>query len=72
MLVFVFPHFVNGHDIWMLQLSHSLGLGAKALHVRRAGELPSQDHFYRDGAVQAYLPRPVNHSHSAAGDFLQQ
>ena len=72
MLGFVFPHFVNGHDIRVLQLSDGRGLGAEALHVRRAGELPSQDHLYRDGAVQTYLPRPVNHAHATAGDFLQQ
>src|SRR2546430_10951179 len=44
----VLADFVNGHDIWMLQLSDGLGLGAKALHVRRAGHLPAENRFDRD------------------------
>src|SRR5205807_6600624 len=71
-LALVLADFVNGHDIWMLQLSDGLGLGAKALHVRRAGHLPAENRFDRHDPVQPDLAGLVNDSHTAAGDFLQQ
>ena len=48
------------------------GLTAKALQVRFGGPLAQANHFERDGAVEAFLPRAINHALAAATDLFQQ
>lgn len=45
---------------------------AKALPRLGSRQLAGQDHLERDGPVETYLPRLVNDTHAATGDFLQQ
>ena len=56
----------------MPQRGDHLRFMAKAPHKIRAGKRAVQKHFQRDDAVQAQLPRPINHAHAAARNFLQQ
>src|SRR5205085_9120812 len=45
---------------------------SETLHVCPAGEVPCQDHFYRDRAIQTDLPGLVHNAHYPASDFVQQ
>ena len=65
-------HFVDRHDVRMVQARRGFGLGVKPSHFSFAGELPGQHHFHRHNAVQAHLPRFIDHPHAAAVDLLQQ
>ena len=58
--------------------SDAAGLAAAAASLRKrwtnllARERPGQNHLHRDDAVQAHLPRSIDHAHAAAGDLFQQ
>jgi hypothetical protein len=47
-------------------------LGVEPPNMLIAGEASREDHLQRHLPVQALLARPVNHTHSAAGDLLQE
>src|SRR6266568_3781310 len=59
-LAFVHSDFVNGHDVRMLQSSRGGRFAAEPLGNLFAGELPGQDHLYRDDAIEALLSCFVN------------
>gem|GEM_PF-4861092 len=60
------------HDVDMLQPGGRLAFHLKPVKLARAREIPRQDHLQRDVPVQADLPRPVDDSHAAAADLLDQ
>ena len=68
----LFADFVNSHDVRMPQRGDHLRFIAKPPHKIRAGKRAVQKHFQRDDAVQAQLPRPINHAHAAARNLFQQ
>jgi hypothetical protein len=72
MLAFVNSNFVDGHNVWVVQHRRRDSFALEALGDLGAGELSSQNHFQCDGAVETFLPRPVNHAHATACDFFQQ
>ena len=65
-------HFVNRNDVGMLQTGSSPGFGAKAALEFVGGKLARQNHLHGDHAIETHLPRPINYTHPAAGDFFQQ
>jgi hypothetical protein len=67
----VFAHFVNGHDVWVLQMRRGLCFHLEPGAGLRAGEPTAQHHLQRHHAVEAFLPRLVDHSHPAAPDLFQ-
>src|SRR2546427_1961057 len=71
-LAFVHSDFVNGYNVRMLESRRCGRFASKPLGYLFAGELPGQDHLYRDHAIEAPLPRFVNDAHAAAGDFFQK
>ncbi len=68
----VFADLVDRHDVGMLQAGGGLGLVTKAFHFLGGGKPAFPDHFQGDDTVQADLPRPIHHAHSAAGNLLLQ
>jgi hypothetical protein len=42
---FVFPDFVNGDDIWMIQFGDRFGLAAKARQRCSGSQIAGRDHF---------------------------
>src|SRR5207247_8534558 len=51
------PDLVDLHDVAVLQAGDGFGLGAKPGQGRPAGVSPGENHFERDDANQASLPR---------------
>ena len=72
MLALVHSHFVDGHNVRMLQARCRGGLDAKAMDEFLTRVLAEQQQFYRHGAVEAELSRLVNNAHTATGNFLHQ
>jgi hypothetical protein len=68
----VLTDLVNGHDVRVVQPGRRFRLQPKTLHLGGRGQLRRQDHLEGDDAVQADLPRPVNHAHPAARDLFLQ
>ena len=68
----VLTHFVNGHDVRMIQPGGGFGFGAEALDLAVIGEAPGQNHLERHDPVEAGLSRPPHRAHAAVGDFSQQ
>ncbi len=66
----VLPHFVNGHDVRVIQIGGQFGLVAKAADL--GGRPPGPDHLEGDEAVEALLAGPVHHSHPTLADHAQQ
>ena len=72
MLALVYPDFVDGHDVRMLQARRCGGFGAEPLHKLRPGERPNQQHLQGDDAVQADLAGLIDNAHPAPTNLLQQ
>jgi hypothetical protein len=68
----MFTHLVDRYDVGMIEPAGGLCLALKTVPLRFAGELAGQNHLQRHDAAQRRLTGPVDHPHSAAGDFLQQ
>ena len=49
-----------------------MGLGAEAIHFLGAGPRAGEDHLQGDDAIEAFLPRLVDHTHAAAADCFEQ
>lgn len=72
MLPLVFTGLINRYDTWMAQIRSRLRLAAKAQNLLLAGELARQDELERNHAVEAPLPRLIDHAHTSARNLLQQ
>ena len=64
-------HFVDLDDVGVLEPRDGLGLGAEAGRLGHAGVAPRQDHLERHLAIEADMPRPVDHAHPAAAELPQ-
>src|SRR6266516_1504197 len=64
--------FVDRNILRMFQTRCCLRFVLKTLQVRRARPLAEPDHLERDGAIQAFLPRAINHALSAATNLFEQ
>ncbi len=69
MLRLAFSDFVNGHDVWMVQIRGGMGFVLKKPERFFSSQLAGKDHLHRHLALQADLPRPIDHSHPAPRDF---
>ena len=72
MLALMHAHFVDGHDVRVLQGRSRRGFSAKAVDGILSREVARQNELHRHDAVEAALPRAIHDTHAAAGDFLQQ
>ena len=68
-LAIVLADLENRHDSRMIKTGSGLGLGVEPLNVSISGELAGEDHFQRDGPVQADLPCLKDDAHSTASDL---
>ena len=68
----IFTHFVDGHDIRMVQAGGGFGFILEPLHVGGRRQLPGADHLQCRYAVEPDLPRLIHDSHAAPTNFLQQ
>ena len=64
--------FVNGDDVRMQQAGRRRSLRAESHYKLRTGQRTQQQHFHRDNAAQAHLPRLINNAHPAPRDFFEQ
>ena len=64
----VFAHFVDLHDVRMLQARDGFGLGAKTRELVGSGVAAGENHLQRDQAFEACLAGAVNHAHAAAAE----
>jgi len=71
-LSFVRAHFVNGDDVRVLKTGRQRRFRAEPLRLFLARLVAEQEHLHRDNAAEALLPRLVNDTHAAAGDFFEQ
>ena len=55
----------------MVETGGRFRLGAKALHVVGRRQRTGQQHLEGDAAIEAFLPRPKDDAHAAAGDFFE-
>jgi hypothetical protein len=60
------------YDVRMEQPRGRLGLHLKPLQLAGAGKVAGQDHLQRDLAIEADLPRAIDHAHAAAPDLFDQ
>ena len=67
-----FANFVDGDDVRMIEPGSRLGFDAKAADGVGGGQSLGQDHFQGDNAIEAALPGPVDDSHAAASDLVQE
>jgi len=67
----VFAGLIDLDDIGMLQPGRGFRLGAKPGQAHRPGMRSRQDHFQRDDALQAKVPRLIDHAHAAATELFQ-
>ena len=66
-----FTDLVNRKNVWMIETRDCFGFAPKAHQRLVRTHLMSEDAFHRDDPAGVLLPRPINHSHAAAADFLQ-
>src|SRR5581483_3581719 len=67
----VFTNFVDLDNVGMLQTGDSFSLAAKTLDDLAAGMAAGENHLERHQAIEAELPRLVDHAHAAAAQFLE-
>lgn len=65
MLQLVFPDFVDGDDVGVVQVRGRVRLALEHPQRLGSGQLAGEDHLQGDFAVQAALPGPVNDAHAA-------
>jgi len=63
---------VDAHDVRVFQVCRRLRLRLKALHLVRARQHATADHFHRHHAAQLHLLRLPHHAHAALVDFFEQ
>src|SRR5207247_106781 len=63
---------VDADDVWVFEPRKGYGFVAKTLDCRGAGDRAGEDRFHGDDAIEADLPRAIDHAHSAAPDFFEQ
>ena len=63
---------VNRDNAWMLEAGSSFRLPAKSLHVQFCRPSSQTNYFERNGAIEAFLPRPINYALTTPANFLQQ
>jgi len=64
--------FEDRNDIRMFEAGGRLGFDAEALDERITGQFAKEEQLDRDDAVQVFLPRLIDNSHSAACDLFDQ
>jgi hypothetical protein len=62
--------FMNGNDMRVMQGARHHCFTAKTQNRICRGVISKEEHLDRDEPLQTLLPRLVNDSHAAAGDFL--
>ena len=72
MLPLMLADFVDRHDVRMVEVGGRLGLGMEPLDGALGSQLTGQNHLQGHQAMEAHLPRLIDHAHAAAGDLLQQ
>src|SRR5438093_13403090 len=72
MLAVVDAHVVNGDDVRVLEESRSRDLAPEPLNDLLARELPGQNHFHSDNALELKMPRAIDHAHPAAGNLFEK
>ena len=72
MLAFAFTHFMDGDNVAVFERSGGGGFRPETLHILPGSQSAVQQQLDGYFAAQVFLPRPVNHPHSAAGDFFDQ
>jgi hypothetical protein len=65
-------YFVNRNNARMFQAGGSFRFPAEALQVCFGRPSSQANHFERDGAIETYLPRPINYTLPTPTNFLQQ
>ena len=68
----VLTHFVNRHDVGMIEIGDCLGFEAKAPAIVFGGEDAGQNHFESDRPIQAHLARFKDNAHAAARQLANQ
>ena len=63
---------VDGNNAGMFQAGSSFGFPAKALQMRFGRPRAETDYLKCDGAIETFLPSPINHALAAPPNFLQQ
>src|SRR5258706_3353404 len=71
-LSFVLSHLVDGNNVGMLQAGRRRGFRTEPLNEFGRGILAEEQQLDCDNAAESDLPRLVNYTHAAVGDFLQQ
>ena len=71
-LTILFAKVVNRNNVWMIQLRRSFRFVAKSLAINRIRNSARTDQFQSDGAIQPNMSSPIDDTHSAAADFVQQ
>ena len=72
MLAVMDTHVMDGDDVRMLEQSGGGNLTAEPLNDLLARELPRQNHFQRNDALETKLACPINYSHPATRNFFKQ
>ena len=64
--------FVDGNDTGMIEAGSGFRFPTKTLQMRFGSPMAEANHFERDGAIETFLPRAINHALAATTDYLQQ
>jgi hypothetical protein len=67
-----FADFVDGDDAGVIKAGRRFRFPTKPLQVPSSRPMTKANHFESNRAVQAFLPRSINHTLAAAADYLQQ
>ena len=67
----VFADIVDLDDVRVLQLPERLGFAAKPSDFVPTGQIFPEDHFQCDESLERLLPRPIDHAHTAATEFIE-
>jgi hypothetical protein len=65
-------HFVDRHNMGMVQIRRRLRFVAKPLHFVCIRQTTGMNHLQGDHPVQASVPGLVNHSHAATTYLMKQ
>jgi len=65
----IFAHFINLHDVGVLQAGHGFRLGAEAQVRLGVGLKTHKDHFERHQALERTVPGLVDNAHAPTSQF---
>src|SRR5258706_15258887 len=72
MLAIALAELIDRHDAGMIELGRRRSLGMKALDFILGSQVPAEDHFQGDQAVELLVPGLVDLAHAATGDAREQ